>query len=113
VLLSVLEPTSITRFFIVIFCIVAAMFGILILLKTFIIDYSVMSLLFIPLFFLAIFLICALILVAGVSLTYVATAILYILEFTMRRIAEYPKGPTIAIGVIFSSVFAFIKSFSG
>jgi hypothetical protein len=46
------------------------------------------------------------------SLAYAATVILFVGEFLVRRIAEYRKGPIIALSVLFGIVVALIKAFT-
>jgi hypothetical protein len=55
---------------------------------------------------------CLFALLASIALAYVATAILFAGEFVVRRIAEYPKGPIIAVSVICASLLALIKTFT-
>jgi hypothetical protein len=55
---------------------------------------------------------CAAILFISIALAYVATAALYVGEFVVRRIAEYPKGPILALSAIFGSLVALIKVFA-
>jgi len=47
----------------------------------------------------------------SVLFIYVGSFCLYIAEFTMRRIAEYPKGPILAGSVALGSITALIKAF--
>jgi hypothetical protein len=56
---------------------------------------------------------CALLLLASIALAYLATAVLYVGELVVRRIAEYPKGPLLALIAIFGSVAALLKVFAG
>jgi hypothetical protein len=44
-------------------------------------------------------------------LAYAAGAVLYVLEFLVRRIAEYPKGPVLALSAFFGGLLALIKAF--
>jgi hypothetical protein len=46
-------------------------------------------------------------------LAYVASGVLFAGELIVRRIAEYPKGPIIAISAIFGGLVSLIKIFSG
>jgi hypothetical protein len=48
---------------------------------------------------------------AAMGLAYLASAILYVCEFIIRRIAEYPKGPVLAISALFGGIVALIKAF--
>ena len=48
-----------------------------------------------------------------VLLIYLSSLCLYIVEITVRRIAEYPKGPLLAGSVVIGSVIALIKAFGG
>jgi hypothetical protein len=48
---------------------------------------------------------------AALGLTYIASAILYVCEFIIRRIAEYPKGPVLALSALFGGIAALIKAF--
>lgn len=56
---------------------------------------------------------CMLTLCLSVALAYIASLLLFIGEFFVRRIAEYPKGPVLALSAFFGSVFALLKAFSG
>jgi hypothetical protein len=56
-----------------------------------------------------------LVLVVGLSpvvVLYLALGALAIIELVMRRLAEHPKGPIIAVSLIVSSIAAVIKSFN-
>jgi hypothetical protein len=44
-------------------------------------------------------------------LAYMASALLYVGEFIVRRIAEYPKGPVLAISAFCGGVVALFKTF--
>ena len=44
------------------------------------------------------------------ALAYFVSMILYVGEFIVRRIAEYPKGPVIAASTLFAGVIALIKA---
>jgi len=46
-------------------------------------------------------------------LAYIASGVLFVGELIVRRIAEYPKGPIIAISAIFGGVVSLVKIFSG
>jgi hypothetical protein len=56
-------------------------------------------------------LLCVLTILFALGLAYVASAILYVGEFVVRRIAEYPKGPVLALSALFGGVCALIKAF--
>src|SRR5258708_1243622 len=43
---------------------------------------------------------CVLTVLFALALAYVASAILYVGEFVVRRIAEYPKGPVLALSAL-------------
>jgi hypothetical protein len=62
----------------------------------------------IPSFFV---LLCLLTILVARVLAYLFSAILYVGEFLVRRIAEYPKGPVLAISVFFGGMIALIKAF--
>jgi hypothetical protein len=47
----------------------------------------------------------------ALMLAYIASAVLYVVEFLVRRIAEYPKGPVLALSAFFGGVVALIKAF--
>ena len=52
--------------------------------------------------------------VVSVSLVlfiYLGSLLLYIVELTVRRIAEYPKGPVLAVGTLMGMIGALIKAF--
>lgn len=53
----------------------------------------------------------SLIIVAPLALIFLARAVLTILEFLLRRIAEYPRGPVVAISGLVSAAIAYMKSF--
>jgi hypothetical protein len=57
-------------------------------------------------------LLCLLWIFVARALAYLASAILYIGEFSVRRIAEYPKGPVLAMSAVFGGIVALIKAFS-
>jgi len=59
----------------------------------------------------SIVLLCLLAILVARALAYIASAILYVGEFTIRRIAEYPKGPVIAVSAFFGAIVALIKAF--
>jgi hypothetical protein len=54
---------------------------------------------------------CALTMFTAFGLAYIATAILFVGEFVMRRIAESPKGPVLALSGLFGGVAALIQVF--
>jgi hypothetical protein len=54
---------------------------------------------------------CVIMIFVARALAYIASAILYVGEFVVRRIAEYPKGPVLALSVLFGSIVALIKAF--
>jgi hypothetical protein len=43
---------------------------------------------------------CVIMIFVARALAYIASAILYVGEFIVRRIAEYPKGPVIALSTL-------------
>jgi hypothetical protein len=47
----------------------------------------------------------------ALGLAYIASAILYVGEFIVRRIAEYPKGPVLALSAFIGAIVALIKAF--
>jgi hypothetical protein len=59
----------------------------------------------------AISLLCVPMILAARALAYIASAILYVGEFVVRRIAEYPKGPILALSALFGGICALIKAF--
>jgi hypothetical protein len=56
-------------------------------------------------------LLCVLVIFLSMAMAYLASAILYVGEFVVRRIAEYPKGPVLALSTCFGGVVALIKAF--
>jgi hypothetical protein len=48
-----------------------------------------------------------------VAFIYLGSLLLYIVELTIRRIAESPKGPVLAGSVVIGSVVSLIKAFGG
>jgi hypothetical protein len=54
---------------------------------------------------------CALLVLLSIGVAYVASATLYVAEFVVRRIAEYPKGPVLALSALLGGVAALIKAF--
>jgi hypothetical protein len=48
--------------------------------------------------------------IASIALAYAITGVLFAGEFVVRRIAEYPKGPILALSTIFASAIALIKT---
>jgi len=55
-------------------------------------------------------LLCVLAIFLSLAMAYVATAILSVGEFVVRRIAEYPKGPVLAVSAFFGGIVALIKA---
>jgi hypothetical protein len=47
----------------------------------------------------------------ALGLAYIASAILYMGEFIVRRIAEYPKGPVLALSALIGAIVALFKAF--
>jgi hypothetical protein len=47
----------------------------------------------------------------ALGLAYLASAILYVCEFIIRRIAEYPKGPVLALSALIGGIAALVKAF--
>lgn len=70
-----------------------------------------MIVVFLFMFFLpvATILICVITILYARLLAYVAGAFLYVGEFVVRRIAEYPKGPVLAVSAVFAAALALIK----
>jgi hypothetical protein len=64
------------------------------------------------LFILSVLFLCTYVIIISIVLAYVATALLYVGEFAVRRIAEYQKGPVLALSAIFGSLVAIIKAFA-
>jgi hypothetical protein len=60
----------------------------------------------------AVLLICWAMAAGPLLLAYSATAVLYLFELVVRRIAEYPKGPILAVSAICGGVAALLKFFS-
>jgi hypothetical protein len=56
-------------------------------------------------------LLCLLAVFLSIALAYLASAFLYVGEFVVRRIAEYPKGPVLALSALLGGVVALIKAF--
>jgi hypothetical protein len=56
-------------------------------------------------------LLCVLAVFLSMAMVYLASAILYVGEFVVRRIAEYPKGPVLALSTLLGGVVALIKAF--
>jgi hypothetical protein len=56
-------------------------------------------------------LLCVLAIFLSLAMAYVASAILSVGEFVVRRIAEYPKGPVLAVSAFFGGIVALIKAF--
>jgi hypothetical protein len=59
----------------------------------------------------AITLLCVLAVFLSMAMAYLASAILCVGEFVVRRIAEYPKGPVLALSTLFGGVVGLIKAF--
>jgi hypothetical protein len=56
-------------------------------------------------------LLCLLTILVARALAYLVSIILYLGEFVVRRIAEYPKGPVLALSAFFGGIAALIKAF--
>jgi hypothetical protein len=69
---------------------------------------GILLLLTMPLVFLVY---CGLTIFVARGLAYLASAIFYVGEFMVRRIAEYPKGPVLALSALFGGIVALIKAF--
>jgi hypothetical protein len=54
---------------------------------------------------------CAATIFISMAMGYAASGALYVGEFVVRRIAEYPKGPVLAISALFGGIAALIKAF--
>jgi hypothetical protein len=54
---------------------------------------------------------CGLTIFVARGLAYLASGIFYIGEFIVRRIAEYPKGPVLALSALCGGIVALIKAF--
>jgi hypothetical protein len=54
-----------------------------------------------------------LIVVIPMAIGLLASSILTVLEFFVRRIVEYPKGPILALGAVFAATGAFLKAVTG
>src|SRR5262249_21259032 len=54
---------------------------------------------------------CLLTIFAARGLAYLASGIFYTGEFIVRRIAEYPKGPVLALSALCGGIVALIKAF--
>jgi len=61
----------------------------------------------------ALVLLCVLAIFLSLAMAYVASAILSVGEFIVRRIAEYPKGPVLAVSAFFGGIVALIKAWAG
>jgi hypothetical protein len=58
-----------------------------------------------------IFVLCVLMIFVSIAVAYIASAVLFVGEFVVRRIAEYPKGPVLALSAFFGGIVALIKAF--
>jgi len=58
----------------------------------------------------ALVLLCVLAIFLSLAMAYVASAILSVGEFIVRRIAEYPKGPVLAVSAFLGGIVALIKA---
>ena len=56
-------------------------------------------------------LLCLLAIFLSIALAYLASAFLYVGEFAVRRIAEYPKGPVLALSALLGGAVVLIKAF--
>jgi hypothetical protein len=54
---------------------------------------------------------CGLTIFVARGMAYLASGIFYIGEFIVRRIAEYPKGPVLALSALCGGIVALIKAF--
>jgi hypothetical protein len=55
--------------------------------------------------------VCAATIFISIAMAYVASGTLYVGEFVVRRIAEYPKGPVLALSALIGGIAAVIKAF--
>jgi hypothetical protein len=55
---------------------------------------------------------CASLIFASIALAYIAAVVLYAGELVVRRIAEYPKGPLLALIAIFGALTGLLKVFA-
>jgi hypothetical protein len=58
-----------------------------------------------------IILLCVLAVFLSMAMAYLAGATLYVGEFVVRRIAEYPKGPVLALSALLGGIVALIRAF--
>jgi membrane protein implicated in regulation of membrane protease activity len=61
----------------------------------------------------AVLLLCWVVTASLVLFIYVGSLLLYIVELTVRRMAEYPKGPVLAAGALLGMVGALIRLIEG
>ena len=54
---------------------------------------------------------CLLTISLAVAVAYLGSAVLLAGELIVRRIAEYPKGPVLGLGIVFGGIAALIKAF--
>jgi hypothetical protein len=54
---------------------------------------------------------CAATIFLSIGMAYVVSALLYVGEFLVRSIAEYPKGPVLALSALFGGIAALLKAF--
>jgi hypothetical protein len=73
----------------------------------FMIALAPLVILSVPLLFLTFFAVCVMVMVC------IAYVSLYPAELILRRIAEYPKGPILAVSALAGAIAAFAKVFSG
>jgi hypothetical protein len=71
---------------------------------------SIVLLIFVLL--LGLIVLCAFLILTSIFLAYIATAVLYVVELVVRRIAEYPKGPLLALIAIFGGAAGLLKVFA-
>lgn len=55
--------------------------------------------------------VCVCAVLVSLAAAYLASIILFVLEFIARRIAEYPKGPILALSTFFGCIAALFKAF--
>jgi hypothetical protein len=56
-------------------------------------------------------LLCSVVIFVSMAVAYIASATLCVGEFVVRRIAEYPKGPVLALSALCGGIVALIKAF--
>jgi hypothetical protein len=71
---------------------------------------SIVLLIFVLL--LGLIVLCAFLILMSICFAYIATAVLYVVELVVRRIAEYPRGPLLALIAIFGGAAALLKVFA-